>query len=61
MRNFLKKVFDTKSTYDYHKDQAEQYLSEAQDLVDLEHRQRLIDRGQAPWQTRINHNLQGWI
>lgn len=49
-----------KSVYDPYRQQIEDYLAEAYDLVDLERRQRQIDRGQAPWQ-RYNSNLKGWV
>jgi hypothetical protein len=39
----------------------EQWLSESTDLVDIERRQRMISRGQAPWQVRENNKLRGWM
>ncbi len=39
----------------------EKYLASSTDLVELERRQRLIQRGQAPWQPVTNKNLKGWV
>jgi len=36
--------------------QEEQYLSSASSLSNLEHRQQNIQRGGAPYQTRVNHH-----
>ena len=54
MIKLLKKLFISKTERDY----ANDYLGESTDLVDLERRQRQIDRGQAPYQ---NKNLAGWV
>ncbi len=56
MFNF-KNLFKAKTE----KDQIEEYLADAVDLVDLENRIRNIDRGNAPWQIRANQNLKGWV
>jgi hypothetical protein len=42
------------------KDLISEYLSESADIVDLEHRLRRIERGQAPWQIQDRSYLQGW-
>ena len=39
----------------------EEYLADSLSLEDLERRQRLIDRGEAPWQIQANMNLKGWV
>ena len=39
----------------------EQWLAESTDLVEIERRQRMISKGQAPWQIRASHNLKGWL
>lgn len=39
----------------------ERYLSESSSLVELESRQRLIDRGQAPFQIYSRMVARGWI
>ena len=39
----------------------EEYLADSISLEDLERRQRLINRGEAPWQIRANQNLKGCI
>jgi len=36
-------------------------LAESTDLVDIERRQRMISKGQAPWQIRASNNLRGWL
>ena len=38
----------------------EQWLADSASLADLERRQRMIDKGQAPWQIQANNNLRGW-
>jgi hypothetical protein len=56
--NWLSKLFNNnqyKRTWQQR--EAEQYLSESIDLVDVERRQREIDRGVAPWQLKNNVNL----
>lgn len=39
----------------------EQWLAESTDLVDIERRQRMISKGQAPWQIRASNNSGGWL
>jgi len=39
----------------------EQWLADSVSLSDLERRQRMIDKGQAPWQVQANNNLRGWV
>jgi hypothetical protein len=56
MFNF-KDWFKTKTD----KQQIEEYLADSISLEDLERRQRLISRGEAPWQVRANQNLKGWV
>lgn len=43
------------------KELVEEYLADSISLEDLERRQRLINRGEAPWQVRANQNLKGWV
>lgn len=38
----------------------EQWLADSVSLSDLERRQRMIEKGQAPWQVQANYNLRGW-
>lgn len=47
---FLKRFFNTMS-------QEERWLSKSADMVELEQRQRMIDRGQAPWQRHLNNTF----
>jgi len=56
------KEFLRRSSYDDHRKQVDDYLSDASDLADIERRIRQMDRGQAPWQLRnTNFNLRGWV
>ena len=41
--------------------QEEKWLAQSTDLVDLERRQRMLQRGQAPWHLHTNGNLKGWV
>jgi hypothetical protein len=43
------------------RDMINEYLADSVSLEDLERRQRLISRGEAPWQPRANQNLKGWV
>jgi hypothetical protein len=62
MFKFIKKVFDNKATTITTEQRlVEQWLAESTDLVDIERRQRMISRGQAPWQIRASNNLRGWL
>lgn len=45
---------------DYEKERINAYLEESTSLVDLEIRQRKIDRGEAPWQNRNRPIYSGW-
>jgi hypothetical protein len=57
MINFFKSLF----TKQDEKSVIEEYLADSLSLEDLERRQRLIARGEAPWQLRANQNVKGWI
>ncbi len=48
MMNFIKTLF----THKDEKSIIEEYLADSLSLEDLERRQRLIARGEAPWQVR---------
>ena len=62
MFKLIKKALANKvSTVTTEQRLVEQWLAESTDLVDIERRQRMITSGQAPWQTRANHNLGGWL
>jgi len=39
----------------------EEYLADSISLEDLERRQRMIERNQAPWQIQASQNLRGWL
>lgn len=55
--NPFERLFKVKTT----KDKIEEYLSESENLVDLENRIRTIDRGLAPWQVREKNFANGWM
>jgi uncharacterized protein YjiS (DUF1127 family) len=55
--NILNDIFNVKTE----KDKIEEYLSESENIVDLENRIKDIDRGLAPWQIRARHYAQGWM
>lgn len=57
----LKNMFRGLTNVRTEKDQVEEYLADSISLEDLERRQRLISRGEAPWQLHANANLRGWI
>jgi hypothetical protein len=57
MMNFIRTLFVRKDE----KTIIEEYLADSLSLSDLERRQRLIARGEAPWQLRAKQNLKGWI
>lgn len=62
MFKFIKKVFGNKvNTITTEQRLVEQWLAESTDLIDIERRQRMISRGQAPWQIRASNNLRGWM
>lgn len=42
-------------------EQIEKWLADSASLADLERRQKMIDKGQAPWQVQANNNLRGWV
>jgi hypothetical protein len=59
--NWLNKLFNNKGyKQTWYQKQAEQYLAESIDLVDVERRQREMDKGAAPWQLKNNVNLSSW-
>ena len=53
---WLSKVLVSK---DHEQQLIEDWLASSSDLVDLERRQKMLDRGQAPWQNP-NGNLVRW-
>lgn len=53
----IKNLFKVKTE----KTRIEEYLADSVDLVDLENRIRNIERHEAPWQTKFNYNLAGWV
>lgn len=62
MFKLIKKVLANKATTETTEQRlASQWLAESTDLVDIERRQRMISRGQAPWQVRAGNNLRGWL
>lgn len=57
----LRNMFKGLTTVRTEKEKIEEYLADSISLEDLERRQRLINRGEAPWQLHANANLRGWI
>ena len=57
MVKFLKAFFATKDT----KTIIEEYLADSISLEDLERRQRMIQRNEAPWQIQSTQNSRGWL
>ncbi len=53
MLNFIKSLFDNRSD-------EERYLSRAHDIYDLENRQRMLNRGDAPFQKYNKLTLDVW-
>lgn len=51
---WLSKVLVSK---DHEKKMIEDWLASSSDLVDLERRQKMLDRGQAPWQKPNGHTV----
>jgi hypothetical protein len=39
----------------------EEWLADSESLQEIEHKQRMINRGEAPWQIYANQNLKGWV
>ena len=50
--NFICNLFKTETSFERQRKLREAYLAESTDLVDLERRQRNLDR---------NENLKGWV
>lgn len=46
---------------DHEQQLIENFFANSTDLADLERRQRMVERGQAPWQGRTKSNIGGWI
>lgn len=55
MKKWLNKLFKSESMTT-----EERWLSQSVDLVDLENRQKMIARGQAPWQHYSNNFVGKW-
>ena len=53
MLNLIKNFFDNRS-------EDERYLARAQDVYDLEHRQKRLNRGEAPHQKLNKASLDAW-
>lgn len=57
IRNMFKDLFNSRDERQF----VEEYLADSISLEDLERRQRMISRGEAPWQIRANQTSKGWI
>lgn len=55
LKNLLKKLKRTTLSKE------EKYLANSCDHVELERRQRELQKGEAPWQIVTNKNLKGWV
>lgn len=53
MRKFIKSLFDKRSD-------EERYLANAHDIYDLENRQQMLNRGEAPFQKYYKTTLDVW-
>jgi len=60
LNKLLKALFTERNTGVLTK-QEEKWLANSTDLVDLERRQKMLARGQAPFQVQSNTNLKGWV
>ena len=60
MLNFLKTLFSNKNI-STEQDKIYNWLSSSSSLEEIERRQRMLSRGEAPWQVSANQNLKGWI
>ena len=60
MIKFIKTLFSVKNK-SAEKDKIYDWLASSSSLEEIERRQRMLSRGEAPWQVTANHNLKGWI
>lgn len=60
-------MFNTlKSLLTFNKPETDQqrvynWLASSDSLEEIERKQRMLNRGEAPWQVQANNNLKGWI
>lgn len=60
MLKFIKWLFSTEfSTTE--QDRVHKWLSSSSSLDEIERRQRMLSRGEAPWQIDAVRNLKGWV
>ena len=55
LKNLLKKLKRTTLSKE------EKYLANSCDHVELERRQKELQKGEAPWHIVTNKNLKGWV
>lgn len=56
---FIKSLFEDNKQKE--KRLMEEWLADSTSLQDIERKQKMINRGEAPWQVQANHNLRGWV
>ena len=60
MIKFLKWLFSTENS-NTEQDQVYKWLCSSSSLEEIERRQRMLSRGEAPWQLNAKRNITGWI
>lgn len=58
--NFIKSLFTSKR-FPTEQEKIYNWLSSSSSLEEIERRQRMMSRGEAPWQVNTNHNMKGWV
>jgi hypothetical protein len=56
---FIERLFE--SERDREKRMVDEWLADSVSLQEIERKQRMINRGEAPWQVYTNQNLKGWV
>jgi|TARA_B110000503_G_scaffold74905_1_gene115672 hypothetical protein len=56
--NFIKWLFSERSN---EQDRDYKWLCSSTSLEEIERRQRMLSRGEAPWQINARRNVTGWI
>lgn len=57
--NLFATSFANRKTTDQYR--MEEWLASSTSLADIERKQQMISRGEAPWQVHANLNLRGWV
>lgn len=56
---FFKKLFESHENKERRR--TEEWLADSSSLQEIERKQRMLSRGEAPWQVYANQNLKGWV